>query len=375
VPEDEEGPGEEADDAERANFFTNLKIFMEAQGKRNTNVDFEPTVERQVVDLYQLYTIVDELDTDIDPSEFTTRDWAEIATLMGLDCSNGEGVAKKTGKIWDVYLQEFYKSLEPDEEEEDDQEQEDPTPRPLLGQKRSLEPDPELPSKRRHRSRDEEIAATPVSNARRGEKPMTSPSLAAGAPTPSLPSRHRPTNEGDEDNITPSQQLHDEEAEVTPIPIQLDGSSSRRRSNGPGPESPIAWREVSEPPVQDDGVAELASQVERFQALGYSAADVKTALRATTLDIGLAGYVMEHYLRQKKKLPANMEGVWTKRDDDGLRFVDGLPSRMGAGAGEDEDAIRRRRKTEWARLVEKHTQDRIETRREYLELAGEVARR
>ncbi|KAH6682353.1 TRF2-interacting telomeric protein/Rap1 C terminal domain-containing protein [Plectosphaerella plurivora] len=375
-PDAEDEAGEEDDD-ERNHFFQRLKDFMVAQGTLNSNMDFEPTIERHVVDLYQLFTLVDE--SELEPKEIKTKGWTEIATHLGLDSSNGKSVPLKTKKLWDVYLSEFYESLEheeesQDEEVEDDQDEEAMLPpHTSLGRKRGLEPEPDLPSKRGRRSRDDEIASTPVSRPRGGDKPMTSPSLAA--PTPSGQSRHIPRTPMDDDNLTPSQQLHTEEAEeaeVTPIPIQLNGSSSRRRFNisKPAPESPVATREDSEPPAQDDDMAGLASQCERFEALGYSADDIKKSLRATTFDIGLAGYVMEHYLTQKKKLPTNMEGVWTKYDDDALRFIDGLPSRLSAEAGQDDEAKRRRRKAEWKRLVDKHTMDRIICRREYQAIAG-----
>lgn len=273
------------------------------------------------------------------------------------------------------------------------------------------------PGKKPRRDSTDEIPSTPED--RLGitrDDAEASPSPGAESSTVTPPSEARPARTttvvepetqdfvydvaGDEppdEDVTPSQQLQAEHAATSPLPIPLRLPRNHRAQSAGGP-SPVGrpreahvsdrgtsgignigqWsanataargtphRQVVE---QDGRLAALAAECERFEALGYAEEDVKRALRVTTFDIGLAGEVME-YFRKGHGVPNNMEGVWTDRDDHGLRYVDEQPSDLDARARVEDEATRRqKRKLEWTRLVDKHTQERVEARRKYLSYA------
>lgn len=134
------------------------------------------------------------------------------------------------------------------------------------------------------------------------------------------------------------------------------------------------------PPSDDPGsddCAELMAAIERFEAVGYERKDVVTALAATTLKPGLAGQVME-ILRGKHRLPENVQGVWTSRDDEALRLIDDAtgasPGSSGHRTGRNDGAhLDRRVRRELKRLKKKHGAAEIEARRQFLAYRDELS--
>ena len=89
------------------------------------------------------------------------------------------------------------------------------------------------------------------------------------------------------------------------------------------------------------------------------------ALKATTLVPGEAGIVMESLINGEG-IPSHHEGVWIKKDDDGLALV---MTTDFASFTKDPDAVdeRRRAARERKRLEHKHGLQRMDARWKFLE--------
>ncbi|KAJ9132148.1 Telomeric repeat-binding factor 2-interacting protein 1 [Pleurostoma richardsiae] len=114
--------------------------------------------------------------------------------------------------------------------------------------------------------------------------------------------------------------------------------------------------------------------VERYVSMGYETNDVITALKATNMQPGYPTSVVVQSLAEKKGIPSHHEGVWTERDDRGLKLVDEYAKSSAKGKrkeGEEtrEERLRRAKaERERARLEHKHGLDRMEARRGWFEL-------
>ncbi|KAI1077221.1 TRF2-interacting telomeric protein/Rap1 C terminal domain-containing protein [Whalleya microplaca] len=149
----------------------------------------------------------------------------------------------------------------------------------------------------------------------------------------------------------------------------LQGSSpaARASSSAPPPPSPQAPPQSSSqadpqptPRAQAPAKESPDDVIDRFCSLGYPRDIVLRALQATTWRLGDAGQVME-MLQQGAELPQKTHGVWTPRDDDGLRLV------SSKEAPKDAKEERKRAK-ELRRLGAKHGEELIALRRKYLSL-------
>jgi hypothetical protein len=146
---------------------------------------------------------------------------------------------------------------------------------------------------------------------------------------------------------------------------EVAGLSPDIRKDGSVPEPTTEPAPQADQTSDDDNFAEIDAAIERFESMGYRRDDVITAFKATTMCPGEAGVVMES-LRQKKGIPDHHEGIWTKRDDEALQFIDSVDMRQKPQTLAEKYALRNAKK-EFNRLVKKHTLERIETRREFLE--------
>ncbi|KAK0629228.1 hypothetical protein B0T17DRAFT_524993 [Bombardia bombarda] len=110
---------------------------------------------------------------------------------------------------------------------------------------------------------------------------------------------------------------------------------------------------------------ESTSLPDRFISLGYDAHLVSKGLRATCLNPGLAGVVIES-LKRGKGVPYMMRGVWTTRDDVGLMIIGRIDWDRKART-QEEVARRERAMEERRRLVEKHGEEGLRQRKEFLQ--------
>lgn len=125
------------------------------------------------------------------------------------------------------------------------------------------------------------------------------------------------------------------------------------------------------PSSSANGVAagtDLVSTVERFMSMGYPQSIVIQGLKATSMNPGEAGVVMES-LMAGKGLPGHHEGVWTKRDDDSLELVNSTDLTKLTRDPDEVDAKRRALK-ERKRLELKHGAQRIKARADFLNAWG-----
>ncbi|KAH0423142.1 transcription factor [Colletotrichum camelliae] len=189
----------------------------------------------------------------------------------------------------------------------------------------------------------------------------------------------RADSQHDSFDISPSQQLFDDFAAATPLPSSLRNNGFQSRHREPndsardrsqisaGVEKVIhGGSEDVEPESQGiEKIAQLDGFIESFEGFGYPREDVLTALISTSICMPLATAVLKH-MKQHKSIPRDWEGVWTEEDDRRLKRVDRNISEL------KDDAERTKLKKSWDFLVRKHTQKRIEQRREFLDYLGEA---
>ncbi|KAF6802399.1 transcription factor [Colletotrichum musicola] len=185
----------------------------------------------------------------------------------------------------------------------------------------------------------------------------------------------------DDVDISPSQQLLGEVETSAPFPLAFDRASKRKTP----PSQAVKIHPVPNPPPEDPehrpprgtqggagplsqeraNHAELDAFIENFKKVGYSHRDIITALMSTSLCAPLTTHVLRH-LKKEKSLPRDWEGVWTERDDERLRRFDST----SRGSGHDEQRTKLHK--HWDYLVQKHTLNRINQRREFLAYMDEV---
>ncbi|OAA63831.1 Homeodomain-related protein [Cordyceps fumosorosea ARSEF 2679] len=294
-------------------------------------------------------------------------------------------------------------------------------PARFLPPKRALDADGELdlptPAKRRRLHIPPEIPSTPDVNR---HQPTT-----AGARDEMTPVPLR-TQESAVD-MTPSQQLRSEfseHAQTSPIPLRTNSVARNRQIGGADGSSPsgsgtagakrrtlpAGFRPQPPPPIPDHESSfpralprtqppppptrrrpaqaiprrlsrdrELSELIQHYESLGYSYKVVVEGLRRTSVTPGLATVVMQS-LRDGHGVPANQEGIWTDRDDAALRLV---VAAVGGVNLDDEhhdhssskEAVKERRKAHRARgrLLDKHGQEGVAVRIQYLRASDRLA--
>lgn len=151
-------------------------------------------------------------------------------------------------------------------------------------------------------------------------------------------------------DLTP---LRQHVGKATPVPTSAHSTQQQR---------PVERLQPSSKPRSK--AEELAEIVEYWMSLGYSQDIARRSLEATTWEPGLAGRIMQ-MLRDGQSIPANWEGVWTARDDEGLRLIDVVATPI------DEKEARKRRKAA-DRLKDKHGEERMSLRRKWLTVKAEL---
>lgn len=143
-----------------------------------------------------------------------------------------------------------------------------------------------------------------------------------------------------------------------------NGTSARQTLNNHGSAQPAAGAAAAEP-------GSVQEVIEHFMSLGYPQKLVVTALKSTTMKPGYPTTVVLERLEKGEGIPGYYEGVWTAKDDEGLRFVVGYERATEEGGG-DERKMRKKAENEAKRLAKKHGEEGVEERRKFLAMmAGE----
>lgn len=155
----------------------------------------------------------------------------------------------------------------------------------------------------------------------------------------------------------------------------VDFSKSRDRTvSKPGEaKSPGTDSNVKPPPAlldtddtDQEGISKLEEYVRDFE-IHYPREMVIKGICCATGDPGLAGVVMQS-LFEGKGIPDRLSGVWTRKDDEALEFMDEQKMQDDGVAPRSmkERLLRTEAKKQWERLVKKHGLERIEDRRKFL---------
>ncbi|KAM4063078.1 rap1 myb domain-containing protein [Hirsutella rhossiliensis] len=461
-------------------FYDNLHMFRE---ENNLETQDEHKIGRKIVGLWELSAAA--LKQDVPRVSLDDVDWSLVAKDLGYDPDLEHEVPFELRQCFEANLAEFCEAMESfdGDADESDQVSELASPRqahrglgndlqssPLaqvVGRKRSLDSGPSssgrTTKRRRGPSRDVEIPATPEDKVgftdRRKSLQTQSPSIrrnivatveqarGAGASrrVPSRPSAQhaderamstergagfesqaRPSADSeapqDQDDMTPSQQLHFEEFDSSPIPLHMAngrsdaalepamgtprprhtanaaaltagpqantkasrrslpasfGAPASRALGRPADESAGPHRQFQAPPAAEsrnpprEGPkrSRITEHVEYYESLGYSNHIVVEALKRTSMTPGgLAPLVMQS-LKDGQGVPTHHQGVWTDRDDKGLRMVDNVNVKDVVSTPRES----RKASKELARLTQKHGLEGIQLRRLFLEAdtAGE----
>ncbi|KAG6313424.1 hypothetical protein E4U22_000973 [Claviceps purpurea] len=105
----------------------------------------------------------------------------------------------------------------------------------------------------------------------------------------------------------------------------------------------------------------LLECIENYEAQGYSRDIVMDALGRTSRRPGPNAKRLMELLSKNEEVPHKMRGVWTDRDDMGLRWADCV--RAGGLKVTEAQKTRAKKELEW--LVHKHTEEEIDLRRRY----------
>ncbi|KAH8896026.1 hypothetical protein GQ53DRAFT_36827 [Thozetella sp. PMI_491] len=179
---------------------------------------------------------------------------------------------------------------------------------------------------------------------------------------------------------SPSQQLQREFLSMSSRTVPLGGPSSEPssptsrlqvgppRSTNTTLTSSAATREANTP--KPSSAPKLGfnfeEEIDRLVSLGIDAYDVIKAYKCTNMDKHLTGMVLEAFCKHEA-IPQH-SGVWTTTDDAALRYID---ERIIAQAPEDMVGGERKRMLRMARqrakLVEKHGEEALDRRRQFLE--------
>jgi hypothetical protein len=390
----------------RDQFFLDLDSFMDATGAK---IDVRPRIGSRSIDIWDLYKAMASQKVPA-----AAVDWEEVATALGFDWVMNPQVTRQLKMTYESQLREFEASLRAfaefdavdDEDEEEAVEDEVPVMEAeeiqdsqeevvlesrLSGLKRALQkavgikPAPVTPPKRKQADHDLDAAVSSgnrhgFAESKRRRTDMSSPAAARD---------HGHLLHSDTQmsmDVTPSQQLRSEMANVTPIPYRGEQATARHSASDPTAQGERAKRASSYVTADDDAEGEgedeqivrdsqsddsgdppgklLSSEdVERFESMGYDRDVVLQAFKATNITAGNAGFVMEH-IRQHREIPEGHAGIWTDRDDKELAFVDDVAAEQDRG----EAAAGRIKRAEvaLARLEEKHGEAGLALRREFL---------
>jgi len=116
--------------------------------------------------------------------------------------------------------------------------------------------------------------------------------------------------------------------------------------------------------LDDENNREIKEAINDYKSKGFSENIVKEALFRTSMCVGDDMLDVLNHLKRGYGVPSTMAGVWTSSDDDDLRFVDEkMDDPTGRSDAAEQSLIARMLKG----LVDKHGEENVKLRREYLE--------
>lgn len=188
-------------------------------------------------------------------------------------------------------------------------------------------------------------------------RPAQAPASSSHLPRPSAPSSSAPVPILHQQHQHPRSSRPPSSSYPPPLPKNLPPHGGRDIGDGIASEDPVAI-------------------VKRYMSLGYKRSDCCKGVFATTHDPNIAGQAI-YAVAKDKKLPADVPGIWTESDDEGLQRTDRArkeekeKENMNDDEEEDEERIlkvveMRRVKEVERRLLEKHGRKRMESRRKML---------
>lgn len=436
-------------------FYADLTEFVDATG---ADIDAEPCIDGKIVDLYELGKAVGKQKVPLEEV-----DWMKAAEDLEFDWVETPTVTAELRQCYEDNLAAFFEAMSsfsshPDGEHEDEQhsgplspESDLPSSPPVRqsNQKRHLD-DHHFPlgrntTKRRRLSRNAEIPSTPEE--RIGVLTTQSPSVVKAI---QLQQAHGSSNriaaslklpdaiddeeeEGDEVvfetqvrqirrmdtqqsavDVTPSQQLHSEALDASPVPLNLKkgrgdtveqqaldselpkstntpGTKAKTTSRAPKRSLPASFapapgrfspqqaeeraRRPSAPvridPDEEGHSQDIRDCTEYYESLGYSRPIVIEALMRTTMTPGWPTSLLLEKLQNKEGVPTNYEGIWTDRDDKSLQYADKIKAHESTASTRE----RNKAKKELDRIVHKHTQEAVDLRRKFLQAQADMETR
>lgn len=392
---------------ERDQFYSDLNDYM---AMTEVEIEVQPLIAGRQIEAWQLAQAVSAQNV---PSE--EIDWTQVSEELGYDWTENQSAPGDIRAWYEQNLDDFQKAMDSyaqeamggqgqEEEERDHHDEESTATTSKLLSPPGYVPASPAAGRKRRLSRTDEIPSTPdeavrVVRPRLDIADFRSPSLgepqedsqAVRFETQPIQPAQLSTQHSSMD-VTPSQQLHLEAVSTSPIPIRLGQEPTARPggrksepaadppsyqpANKPSRRSlPTTFRPHSSkaPPATDDGrkLTSIPEWVDHYQSLGYPLRVVIEALKRTTMIVGGDAATVMESLRQTKGVPVDLRGVWTDRDDQGLRMVES----MGKGGGAGPNAAQKERfaarvNAEVARLRGKHGQRGLELRRRFLADGG-----
>jgi hypothetical protein len=283
-------------------------------------------------------------------------------------------------------------------------------PQPVLRAKRKTNPEKDSPvsKKRRRLGKNAEIPSTPQ---KEEHKPKRKRSRSRSHSRSRSRSHSRPHSSQGEDgelrfetqvalpvlprmqtqetqvDVSPSQQLRSELLESSPPKQIKKGKKSTKGGKSKSPEkhllaqtsrdeSPLfvstpakksatpVKAQKQKPTKSKSHQEQIAEWIHHYESLGYSHKHVLEGLQRTSMVPGIATVVMQN-LKEGRGVPGNHEGIWTDRDDEGLRLMATVNMESEGDTSEECKAIRKAKRAA-KRLKEKHGSDRIKLRRQFL---------
>ncbi|KAK2603504.1 hypothetical protein QQS21_004273 [Conoideocrella luteorostrata] len=430
----------------RHQFYLDLLLFVE---EFDADIDLDPVVRGAPVDLWDLSQAVDSQKVPLEEV-----DWMKVAEDLGFNWVLDQDVIGELRICHQHNLEGFFEAYDGLGDEQSpgviSEKNNVPSSPPvrLSNLKRSLDyqrsSSVENPSKRRRLSRTVEIPSTPeerlavlstqspsvqkalqIQQAHGGSSKVTArlklPPPLIGEEVDDITSETQSdiqiepvpqleTRQSTFDDVTPSQQLHSEALDTSPIPLNLEQSRhdddaqpqyhnpTALQTSTTKPKStsrvtkrslPTSFKPSSErlsvqdvekraqqplrpnrvEPAEEGFSQNIRDCVEYYEALGHSRPIVIESLHRTTLTPGWPATLLFDMLKSKQGIPQNMEGVWTDRDDKSLRYAGYVESRKSTANTRE----RNKAKKELDRIVHKHGEAGVELRRRYLAATAKKA--
>ncbi|KAG6010914.1 hypothetical protein E4U21_002584 [Claviceps maximensis] len=145
------------------------------------------------------------------------------------------------------------------------------------------------------------------------------------------------------------------------LPASFNTNSQRFTAQQAETRSQQPSRPVQEEPDEAEQSQSLQECVDYYEGLGYSRPIVMESLNRASLRPGWPATFLMERLKNNEKIPSNVEGIWTDRDDQSLRFADHVRARWQGATQREKDKA----KKELDRLIKKHTEEDVDLRRRF----------